>query len=132
MPRVHMQNCLNIIKSTKASLSSNKILGYITTAKIGDASWRGTSENFSLNWQEQIFLYERLVPSTWNFPDEQKLTMLQMAVHPIQEFHQVKATAMLLKFPTRKDLDYEEYSALLLSTASDYDIKVKERYIHMI
>jgi hypothetical protein len=44
------------LNSTKASLSSVKILGYITSAKIGNGSWHGTSENFILNWQEQIRL----------------------------------------------------------------------------
>jgi hypothetical protein len=38
------------LKSTKASLSSNKILCYVTTAKISDGSWHGTSESFILNW----------------------------------------------------------------------------------
>jgi hypothetical protein len=32
--------------------------------------------------------------------------MLQTAVHPLQEFHQVKATTALLKVHTKKDLDY--------------------------
>jgi hypothetical protein len=65
------------LTSTKASLSSIKILGYITSAKIGDGSWNGTAENFILNWQEQIRLYERLTPARGHFSDEQKLTMLQ-------------------------------------------------------
>jgi hypothetical protein len=38
------------LKSTKASLSSINILGYITSAKIGDGSWHGEAENFILNW----------------------------------------------------------------------------------
>jgi hypothetical protein len=50
--------------------------------------------------------------------------MLQMAVHPIQELCQVKSTAMLLKVHTNKDLDYEQYSALSLSTATHYDSKL--------
>jgi hypothetical protein len=33
------------LTSTKASLNSVKILGYITSAKIGDGSWHGTAEN---------------------------------------------------------------------------------------
>jgi Zn-dependent M28 family amino/carboxypeptidase len=37
------------LTSTRASLSSVKILGYITSAKIGDGSWHGTTENFNLN-----------------------------------------------------------------------------------
>jgi hypothetical protein len=109
--------------STKASLSSVKILGYITSAKIGDGSWHGTAENFILNWQEQIRLYERLTPSSGHFSDEQKLTMLQTAVHPLQELCKVTATPALLKVHTKKDLDYEAYSSVLLSTASDYDSK---------
>jgi hypothetical protein len=78
------------LKSTKASLSSVKILGYITSAKIGDGSWHGTAENFILNWQEQIRLYERLTPPAGHFSDEQKLIMLQTAVHPLQELRQVR------------------------------------------
>jgi hypothetical protein len=111
------------LKSTKASLNSVKILGYITSAKIGDGAWHGTAENFILNWQEQIRLYERLTPTTGHFSDEQKLTMLQTAVHPLQELRQVKATAALLKVHTQKDLTYDAYTTLLLSTASDYDSK---------
>jgi hypothetical protein len=49
--------------------------------------------------------------------------MLQTAVHPLQELRQVKATAALLKVHTKQDLDYEAYTSLLLSTASDYDSK---------
>jgi hypothetical protein len=111
------------LTSTKASLSSIKILGYITSAKIGDGSWHGTAENFILNWQEQIPLYERLTPITGHFSDEQKLTMLQTAVHPLPELRQVKATAALLKVHTKQDLDYEIYTSLLLATASDYGSK---------
>jgi hypothetical protein len=81
------------LTSTKASLSSVTILGYITSAKIGDGSWHGTAENFIFNWQEQICLYELLTSSSGHFSDEQKLTMLQTAVYPLQELRQVKATA---------------------------------------
>jgi hypothetical protein len=37
------------LSSTTASLSSVKILGYITSAKIDDGSWHGTAENFILS-----------------------------------------------------------------------------------
>jgi hypothetical protein len=104
-------------------LNSVKILGYITSAKIGDGSWHDTAENFILNWQEQIHLYERLTPTSSHFSDEQKLIILQTAIHPLQELRQVKATAALLKVHTKQDLDYDAYTSLLLSTASDYDSK---------
>jgi hypothetical protein len=111
------------LTSTKAPISSVKVLGYITSAKIDNGSWHGTAENFILNWQEQICLCERLTPTSGHFSDEQKLTMLQTAVHPLQELRQVKATTALLKVHTKKYLDYEAYSSLLLSNASDCDIK---------
>jgi hypothetical protein len=83
-----------------------------------------TAEYFKLNWKEQIRLYERLTtPSTGHFSDEQKLTTLQTAVHPLQELRQVKAAAALLKVHTKKDLDYDAYASLLFSTSSDYDNK---------
>ena len=111
------------LKSTKASLSSTKILEYITSAKVGDGSWHGTAENFILNWQEQVRLYERLVPTSDHFSDGQKRVMLQTAVHPLQELRQVKATAEMLKVHHGKDIGYDAYVSLLLSTASDYDSK---------
>jgi hypothetical protein len=98
-------------------LSSVKILGYITSAKNGNGSWHGKSENFILNWQEQIRLYERLTPPSSHFSDEQKLTMRQTAVHSLQELCQLKATAGLPKVYTGKDIDYDSYTTLLLSTA---------------
>jgi hypothetical protein len=68
-----------------------------------------------------VRLYERLVPTTDHFSDGQKRTMLQTAVLPLQELRQVKATATMLKVHHGKDIDYEGYISLLLSTASDYD-----------
>jgi nicotinamide riboside kinase len=70
-----------------------------------------------------VRLYERLVPATDYFSDGQKHTMLQTAVHTFQELCQVKATAAMLKVHHDKDIDYEGYISLLLSTASDYDSK---------
>jgi hypothetical protein len=68
-----------------------------------------------------VRLYERLVSTTDHFSDGQKRTMLQTDVHPLQELRQVKATAAMLKVHHGKDIDYEGYISLLLSTASDYD-----------
>jgi hypothetical protein len=107
------------IRSTKASLSSVKILGYITSTKIGHGACHGTAENFILNWQEQVRLPVVISQMNKSSPCFRLLT----AVNPLQELCQVKAAAALLKLHTQKDLDYDAYSSLLLSTASDYDSK---------
>ena len=55
------------LKSTKATIDSSKILSYITSAKIGDGTWKGSSESFILHWEEQVQLYETLVKKTEYF-----------------------------------------------------------------
>ena len=47
--------------------------------------------------------------------------MLQNAVYPVPDLHAVKTQADQFKTQTRKDLDYDQYSHLLLSAASTYD-----------
>jgi hypothetical protein len=71
-------------------VSANKIMEYVTSARINDGSWHVAIENFIINWQNQFRLYERLVPTTSHYKDEQKLAMLQVAVHPLRELRQVK------------------------------------------
>jgi predicted lysophospholipase L1 biosynthesis ABC-type transport system permease subunit len=84
-----------------------------------------------LNWQQYIFY-----SSTGQFSDEQKLTMLQTAVHPLQELCQVKTTAVMLKVHTQKDLEYDAYSSLyypllLIVIVSIVLVKLKDKYMHM-
>ena len=68
------------LTSTKAKIESAELLSYITSACIGDGTWKGTTENFILNWQEQVRKYEKQVPPTEAFPDSHKCTMLENAV----------------------------------------------------
>ena len=110
------------LKSTKASLDTSTTLAYITSAKVGDGSWKGTSQAFILHWQDQIRLYEKLVAKTEHFPDSIKRVMLENAVRPIAELRAVKDQADQLKTTSGKDLTYEEYSRLTLSAAANYDV----------
>jgi hypothetical protein len=110
------------LASNAALFSANEIMEYLTSAHINDGSWHGSVENFIINWQDQFRLYKRLVPTTSHYKDEQKLAMLQVAVHPLRKLRQVKNTALLLKQDNGgKDLMYDEYIQLLLFAASDYD-----------
>jgi hypothetical protein len=65
------------LKSTKAKIESSVLLSYITSAKLGDGIWNGTTEAFVINWQNQVRLYEKHGSSTDHFSDGQKrLTVL--------------------------------------------------------
>jgi hypothetical protein len=111
------------IKSTKASLDSARTLAYITTARLGDGNWRGPTRSFILHWQEDVRLYEKLVPLSDHIPDSVKRSMLENAVGPIDMLRAVKDQADQMKVTRGTDLTYVEYCKLILSAAANYDAR---------
>ena len=83
--KIFTELCQDALRSTCASIDSSRILSYITSVRIGDSLWNGTSHSFVLHWQEQVRLYESLVDMASHFSPEQKMHMLQNAVHPHEE-----------------------------------------------
>ena len=108
-------------QSTRAQIESSTLLSYITSARLGDGSWKSNTSKFILHWEEQVRLYEKLVDPTDHFSDAIKLHMLQNAVHPIQELRQVKTSAAQLQTQTGKAITYTNYIGLLYSAAAQYD-----------
>ena len=115
--------CQDALRSTHASIDSSRLLSYITSVRIGDGLWKGTSHSFVLHWQEQVRLYESLVDTASHFSPEQKMHMLQNAVHPEEELRQVKNQADQLQAFSGKSIGYDSYCNLLLSAASNHDAK---------
>ena len=111
------------MSSTKAKIESSTLLSYITSAKLGDGSWKGSTEGFILHWQDQVRKYENQVDKAEHFSDAQKRTMLQNAVHPEEELRQVKNNMDLEHTKTGKILTYQQYVNLLLSAAAAHDLK---------
>jgi hypothetical protein len=77
--------------STKASMDSTAIMSYVTSVRLGDGKWRGSSNGFVLNWVNQIRKYEAIVPASDHFSDGQKRSMLENAVATISELRAIKA-----------------------------------------
>ena len=48
------------MQSTKAAMSASNLLSYITTTKLGDGTWKGTTHAFILHWQDQVRKYHDL------------------------------------------------------------------------
>lgn len=109
------------LHSTKAALDSSNMLSYITSVRLGDGSWRGSTHAFILHWQDQVRKYETLVDPGDHFSDGQKPTMLENTVHPVSELRVVKTQAAQHKTQTGRDLTYREYTQLLLSAAAQFD-----------
>ncbi len=113
--------CHDALRSTHSSIDSSRLLSYITSVRIGDGHWNGTSHSFILHWQEQVWLYESLVDTTTHFSLEQMMHMLQNVVHPINQLRQVKNQADQLQAFHGRVMSYESYCTLLLSAASNSD-----------
>jgi len=111
------------LQSTKLSIDAQEILGYISSTQVGTGSWKGTTLSFILHWQEQVHLYESMMPSSDHLSDGLKQTMLENAVSLIDDLHQVKSQADQIKAHTQKGLTYVQYSNLLRSAATTYDAK---------
>ena len=71
-------------RSTRAQIESSTLLSYITSARLGDVSWKFNTNKVILHWEEQVRSYEKLADPTDHFSDAIKLHMLQNAVHPIK------------------------------------------------
>jgi hypothetical protein len=115
------------LTSTKAMIESSTILANITSAKLGDVTWNGSTESFITNWQNQVRLYEKHVPTTEHFSEGQKKIMLQNAVLDIDELQHFKNTADLMSTSCGHPLGYDEYCSLLLVAAVSHDEQYKPK-----
>ena len=111
------------LTSTKASLDSSTILSYTTSARLGDGSWKNGTHAFILHWLDQVRKYKALVPVAVHSSECPKKTMLQNAVHNIDELNAVEQQADQHKTQSRVDLTYLQYCNLLLSAVTKYDLQ---------
>jgi hypothetical protein len=97
----------------------------LTMARFGsgDSGWKGTGHSFILHWQNKVREYEEMIPPENFFSEGIKLTMLQNAVSGVPKLHAVKVQAQYDKVRGLVALNYDNYCTLLLSTATNYDLK---------
>ena len=123
--RVYKELSDHHLTSTKAILDSSNILSYITSARLGNGEWKGTTAAFIIHWQNQVRLYERQIDATDHFSDTQKKVMLENCVQPIPELRQVKTNADIERAKTGTALTYAQYVSLLQAAATSFDESTK-------
>ena len=107
--------------STLARMTSSNLLAYITTAKIGDGSWNGTTVSFITNWCDKVRQYNKQNPGSL-LNDTIKHSLLESAVNPTAELRQVKISADIeASKPNGHPLTFDEYKSLLTAAAQNYD-----------
>ena len=77
--------------SVGARLIASYMLSHITLAEFD--SWKGTTEYFILNWQDQVRLYEPLVDADKNYSENQKKILLENVVASVKHLHSIKDQA---------------------------------------
>ena len=95
------------LHSRTANIDASRTLKYITSAKLGEGTWNGTTVGFISHWQEQVRQYNKIVNDVDVIGPNLMHTMLKNAVHGIGELRTVQNTADQLKIFTGKGQTYE-------------------------
>ncbi len=119
--KIFKELCKDALRLTQSSIDSSWLLSYITSVRVSDGQWNGTTHGFILHWQEQVRLYESLVDTSAHFNNGQKMHMLQNVVHPLQDLWQVKNQANQLQTYHSHPMSYDVHCKLVLSAGSNYN-----------
>ena len=98
-----------------------KTLHYITSARLGDGTWNGTTHAFILHFQEQIRAYHSYVKPTELLSEPLQLILLQNAVDGVPALSQVKTTQQQLHVTQGTEITYHQYCQLLSTAALTLD-----------
>jgi hypothetical protein len=108
-------------QSTEALMDSGELLSYLTTAKISDGSWRGTTKTFVLNWIDKLRMFHELTSVADRLSENTQRTLLQNAVIGLNALRQVQINSDLQQATRGTVLTFAQYRSLLLNAATGYD-----------
>jgi hypothetical protein len=108
-------------KSKEALMDSGELLSYLTTAKIGDGSWRGTTKSFVLNWVGKLRLFHEVTPVADRLSENTQRTLLQNAVIGMNTLREVQINCDLQKATHGTVMTFSQYRTLLINSATGYD-----------
>ena len=109
---------------TESDLAKREVLrltNYISNLRLDD-TWRGTTRQFLLHFQEQLRLLDNLVTLSDCIPDHTRMTFLMQAVEKVPDLRRVKILDNVVNTKSgAKSLCYQSYFRLLLDAAYDHD-----------
>ena len=112
------------ILHTKSDLAKREVLrltNYISNLRLDD-SWRGTTRQFLLHFQEQLQLLDNLVPISDRIHDHTRVSFLMQTVEKVPDLRRVKILDNVVNTKSgAKALCYQSYFRLLLDAAYDHD-----------
>ena len=115
--------------SSKGKAEKHRLHTYVTTTVL-DKSWRGSTEQFVLHFNEQLRQLDEVSPPENSLPYTTRLTLLQTAVHNIPELRKVETTEEFISLSSttpRPTMGYANYLTLLQNVCIRYDSNQKSR-----
>ena len=82
--RVWEEFATHMTTSSKGKAENRRLHTYVTTTVL-DKSWKGTTEQFILHFNEQFRQLDEVSPPEESLPYTTRLTLLQTAVHDIPD-----------------------------------------------
>ena len=108
---------------THTSLEASDLITYTTSTKLYKINWKGPYHSFILHWCDKVRLCEELIPISDHFSDNLKKILLQNTFERVKPLNSVKSQLEHDMAHCKKDLSYQSYLSLLLSTATTIDVE---------
>ena len=115
--------------SSKGNAEKRRLHTYVTTTVL-DKSWKGTTEQFLLHFNEQFRQLDEVSPPEESLPYTTRLTLLQTAVHIIPELRMVETMEEFISLSSSTPgptMGYDNYLTLLQNACIRYDSNLKSR-----
>ena len=115
--------------SSKGQAEKHRLHTYVATTVL-DKSWKGTTEQFILNFNKQFRQLDEVSPPEESLPYTTRLTLLQTAVHNILELRMEETMAEFIGLSSSTPgptMGYDNYLPLLQNTCIRYDSNLKAR-----
>ena len=101
--------------SSKGKAENHRLHTYVTTTVL-DKSWKGTTEQFILHFNEQFRQLDEVSPPEESLPYTTRLILLQTAVHNIPELRMVETMEEFISLSSSTPgptMGYDNYLTLL-------------------
>ena len=108
---------------SKARAEKRRLHTYVATTVL-EKSWKGTTEQFLLHFNEQFRQLAKVSPPEESLPSTTRFTLLQTAFRNIPELRMVETMEEFISvsFSTPgSTMDYDNYLTLLQNTCIRYD-----------
>ena len=127
--RVWEEFATHLTTSSKGKAEKRRLHTYVTTTVL-DKSWKGTTEQFILHFNEQFRQLDEVSPPEESLPYTTRLTLLQTAVHNIPELRMVETMEEFISLSSSTPgptMGYDNYLTLLQNACIRYDSNLKSR-----